>query len=413
MSMSMFETEKYQRIQVKEKETRKHTIMIVDDEEAELQYIESLLCDEYNVITDHDGQEALDIIEKMEHPEELSLVISDQRMAGLTGIELFERLISIIPGTIRILLTSYADKDDIIKAINDAKIYEFILIPFDPDDLKLRIKHAVETYDYRKALLNDPLTGLHNLNYIHKYIHTDIALAKKNYDYWLKDRTRPMPSNSDITFLMLDVDNTGTFTNIYGNEARDRILTQLAGLLRKICSESDLIVKWKDDKFLIVNRFTSREQVKELAERLRLEVNDHIFDLGKVQTKRITCSIGFSAYPFQQTGIDKLDWKEVVNIAEKALDAAKYMGPNTWVGILSTEKTDADTICQEMGLDDEKLLANLKKLDESGELKTLTSNQNGLDKKNQDASKLPEGFYKPIKVKKYLKFDREEIYRDI
>ena len=222
-----------------------------------------------------------------------------------------------------------------------------------------------------------------------------------------------MPSNSDITFLMLDVDNTGTFTNIYGNEARDRILIQLANLLRKICSESDIVVKWKDDKFLIVNRFTSREQAKELAERLRLEVKDHIFDLGKVQTKRITCSIGFAAYPFRETGIDKIDWEEVVNIAEKALDAAKYIGPNTWVGILSTEKTDADSICQEMGLDDEKLLAKLKKLDESGDLKILTSNQNGLVKKKQDASKLPEIFYKPIKVKRYIKFNREELHRDV
>jgi Icc-related predicted phosphoesterase len=176
-------------------------------------------------------------------------------------------------------------------------------------------------------------------------------------------------------------------------------------------------VKWKDDKFLIVNRFTSREQAKELAECLRQEVNDHIFDLGKVQTKRITCSIGFAAYPFQQTEIDKLDWEDVINIAEKALYAAKNLGPNTWVGILSTEKTDPDTICQEMGLDDEKLLAKLKKLDESGELKILTSSQNGLDKKKQDeiaaSSRLPEGFYKPIKVEKYLEFNREEIYSDI
>jgi diguanylate cyclase (GGDEF)-like protein len=411
--MGMFDTEKFHRMQVKENETRKHTIMIVDDEESQLKYIESLLSDEYNVITDRDAQEALHIIENMEHPEELSLVISDQRMAGLTGMELFERLIPIIPDTIRILLTTYEDKPVIMKAINYPKIYEFILKPFDPDDLKLRIKRAVEAYDYKKALLNDTLTGLHNRNYIHKYIHTDIALVKRNYAYWLKDRTRPMPSNSDITFLMLDVDNTGTFTNIYGNEARDRILIQLAGLLRKICGESDLAVKWKDDKFLIINRFASREQAKELAERLRLEVNDHIFDLGKVQTKRITCSIGFAAYPFRQTEIDKLDWEKVVNIAEKALDAAKYMGPNTWVGILSTEKTEVDTIYQEIGLDDEKLLANLKKLDESRELRILTSNQNGLDKKKQDTSKLPEIFYKPIKVKRYIKFNREELHRDL
>jgi response regulator RpfG family c-di-GMP phosphodiesterase len=147
MGMSSLDREKLHRMKEKENEIKKYTIMIVDDEEAQLKSIESLLSDEYNVITDRDGQDALEIIEKMEHPEELSLVISDQRMPGLTGIQLFERLVHIIPDAIRIILAGYDDKDVILDAINKTKIYEFILKPFDPDDFKLRVKRAVETFD--------------------------------------------------------------------------------------------------------------------------------------------------------------------------------------------------------------------------------------------------------------------------
>jgi diguanylate cyclase (GGDEF)-like protein len=411
MGMSIFDREKLQRMQEKEKKIKKHTIMIVDDEETQLKSLESLLSDDYNVITDRDAREALDIIEKMEHPEEISLVISDQRMPELTGIQLFERLVKILPNTIRIIITGYDDIDVIRDFIKKNKIYDYIRKPFDPDVLMLKIKNAIEAYDYRQSVLDDPLTGLHNRNYIHKSIHADIALAKRDYRYWLEDRARPIPSSSDIVFLMVDVDNLGSINDIYGREAGDRLLIQFANLLREICSQSDIAVRWKDDKFLIVNRFIHREQAKDLAEQVRQEVKDHIFDLGKVQTKRVTCSIGFAAYPFQQTDIDKLDWEEVIDIAEKALYTAKNLGPNTWLGIFSTEKTDMDSIYQEIGLDGEELLAKLKKLDESGELKILTYCQNGLDKNEQDdiaaSSRLPEGFYKPIKVKKYLEFNRE------
>lgn len=147
MGMSALDREKLQRMKEKEKEIKKHTIMIVDDEEAQLKTLESLLSEEYNVITDRDGQEALEIIEKMEHPEEVSLVISDQRMPELTGIQLFERLIHIIPDAIRIILAGYDDKDVILDAINKTKIYEFILKPFDPEEFKLRVKRAVEAFD--------------------------------------------------------------------------------------------------------------------------------------------------------------------------------------------------------------------------------------------------------------------------
>jgi DNA-binding NtrC family response regulator len=122
----------------------RHTIMIVDDEEKQLQSLESLLSEEYNVIAARNGQEALDKIKALVHPEEIGVIISDQRMPMLTGIQLFEELLTLIPKTSRILLTAFPDTPAFLDP------YEFILKPFDPEDFKASIKRAVEDFEHRK-----------------------------------------------------------------------------------------------------------------------------------------------------------------------------------------------------------------------------------------------------------------------
>jgi DNA-binding NtrC family response regulator/nitrogen-specific signal transduction histidine kinase len=136
----------------KDKTAQKHTIMIVDDEKNHLESMENLLSENFHIITASDGLEALGIINKIEHPEEISLVISDQRMPGLNGIQLLEKLKDIIPNTLRIILTGYDDKDVMMTAINEINIYQFIMKPFDPDELKLRLIRAVEAFERQQEL---------------------------------------------------------------------------------------------------------------------------------------------------------------------------------------------------------------------------------------------------------------------
>jgi DNA-binding NtrC family response regulator len=157
--MAVFGKEKLQKMKVKKGKddtVKKHTIMIVDDEKAHLDEMAYMLTEEgYHIITARDGQEAFEIIEKMENPEEISLIISDKRMPNLNGIQLFEKIKEFIPDTIRIILTAYDDKKDIIDSINKAKIHEFILKPFEQEnleDLKIKVKRAVETFELKKEL---------------------------------------------------------------------------------------------------------------------------------------------------------------------------------------------------------------------------------------------------------------------
>lgn len=145
--MGTFSKEKLHKIQKKEKEIKKPNIMIVDDEEAHLTSTKYLLSEDYQIITAKDGQEALDIINKIKHPEDISLIISDQRMPKFTGLQLFEKIKDKLPNTRLMILTGYNDPDVIIDAINKVHTHQFILKPFDPDELKLRVKRAVEAFD--------------------------------------------------------------------------------------------------------------------------------------------------------------------------------------------------------------------------------------------------------------------------
>gem|GEM_PF-1084596 len=148
--MSIFDKKKLQKLKEIELKDKKHTIMIVDDEESHLISMEFLLSEDYHIITAKDGQEALDMIMGMENPESISLIISDQRMPRLTGIELFEKLLPILPKTIRMILTAFDDKNVMIDAINKAKIDKFILKPFEPEDLKSSLKRAVESFEIQQ-----------------------------------------------------------------------------------------------------------------------------------------------------------------------------------------------------------------------------------------------------------------------
>jgi len=130
--------------------SKKHTIMIVDDEVNQLSSLSSLLSGEYNVITAPGGIEALQYIQQMERPQDISLIISDLKMPGLTGVQFFEKVIPIIPKTIRIMLTAYTDPPAFMDSINKAKVYELLKKSFDPEGFLRSIRKAIQSAEQQK-----------------------------------------------------------------------------------------------------------------------------------------------------------------------------------------------------------------------------------------------------------------------
>ncbi|MBX9696148.1 MAG: response regulator [Cyanobacteria bacterium] len=134
--------------------SKRHKILVVDDEVANLRLLKRVLNKDYDVLEAGSGQEGLDLLKN----ETVSLIITDQRMPGMTGVEMLEESLSVRPQAIKILLTGYTDVQALIDAINEGHVYKYIPKPWDPDELKLTVKRALESYElkeYNQQLLVD------------------------------------------------------------------------------------------------------------------------------------------------------------------------------------------------------------------------------------------------------------------
>jgi two-component system response regulator HupR/HoxA len=118
-------------------------ILIVDDEPAILESLELTLGGDYRVFTAARGEDALAILER----EEIALVISDQVLPGMSGVEFLEKAIERNPSAIRMLLTGYADIGSLSRGINEGRIYRYIQKPWEPDEVRLNVKRALEAYE--------------------------------------------------------------------------------------------------------------------------------------------------------------------------------------------------------------------------------------------------------------------------
>jgi diguanylate cyclase (GGDEF)-like protein len=158
---------------------------------------------------------------------------------------------------------------------------------------------------------------------------------------------RPQRKTSgDLTFFVLDVDFFKSVNDAYGHAAGDQLLIQLSGLLTKICRESDCVVRWGGEEFLIVSRFAARDEAPMMAERIRASIEKYNFVLQDGSTLKKTCSIGFASFPFVSKSPTALSWEQVIDVADRALYAAKKSGRNRSVGLAATSDTESDKLHQ-------------------------------------------------------------------
>lgn len=119
----------------------RHTILCVDDEPSILSSLKrDLRGEDYEVITATSGEEALDLLRK----DEVSLVISDQRMLSMTGVELLQKVREVSPDTVRVLLTGHLEIETAVAAINKGEVYRYLFKPWEKEDLLMTVKQSLE-----------------------------------------------------------------------------------------------------------------------------------------------------------------------------------------------------------------------------------------------------------------------------
>jgi CheY-like chemotaxis protein len=122
-----------------------YNILVVDDEVNNLNALERTFRREYNVFSATRGEDALSIMEQ----NDIVIIITDQRMPGMTGVELLEKTAQKYPDTVRIILTAYTDADGklLMDAVSMGYVHSYIAKPWEPEEVKAAVRESIEAYE--------------------------------------------------------------------------------------------------------------------------------------------------------------------------------------------------------------------------------------------------------------------------
>jgi len=122
---------------------KKHTLLVVDDEADVGDSVHDLLRREFNVLKARNAEEGIQLMQQ----NEVHIIMTDQRMPKITGVELLAKIRQRYPQAVRMLFTGYADLDSIVAAINQGHVYGFLKKPWQPEDLEAAVREAALEYD--------------------------------------------------------------------------------------------------------------------------------------------------------------------------------------------------------------------------------------------------------------------------
>lgn len=308
------------------------SILVVDDEVSIRGILTEVLSGEgYAVASAESGEEAL----QMFNENEYSLVITDIRMPGMSGIELLEKIKKINPDTEVMIITSNASQETAIKALRYGA-YDYLIKPF--EDLELisyvtsRAVERLRLVEENKKLLTelrekneeleksnkilkhlavrDGLTGLLNHRAFQDGLKTEIMRTERH--------------GHPFSLIMMDVDYFKHYNDVNGHPAGDAVLITIAKIFKENMRKTDLVARYGGEEFVALLSETPKESALTLAEKIRQNVEAYEFDGGKNQPEgRVTLSIGLATFPE-----DADNGKALIEKADKALYEAKAGGKN-------------------------------------------------------------------------------------
>lgn len=181
----------------------------------------------------------------------------------------------------------------------------------------------------QEASLTDPLTGLRNRRYFSATIEADVGQALRSHTDQHDPHTR------DLVFYLIDADNFKEVNDLFGHDVGDTVLVEMARRLSSSIRHSDVLVRWGGEEFLIVSRYTDRNEAELLARRVLSAVADTPFHLGgSEKTIHRTCSLGWAAFPWFTDNPRAVTYEEVLTLSDRGLNRAKQSGRNCAVGMM-------------------------------------------------------------------------------
>jgi diguanylate cyclase (GGDEF)-like protein len=251
----------------------------------------------------------------------------------------------------------------------------FLFIKIRLKALENQKKHLEKIVEQRtealeKLSITDPLTDLKNRRYLEEKIKEDISLIERHlYDKARSPGKYAQTGDLVLGVFILDIDRFKKVNDIYGHKAGDIVIIEIARLLLEMLRNSDTIIRWGGEEFLIITRQTDDDNYSfELSERIRKRIAAHPFKIDDTTTINKTVSIGFAHFPFIANDIKTVTWNQVISLADSALYIAKNNGRNLTVGIKTGEKP--------LDIDSKEIISDIKMGKEKNYIELVSAKKN-------------------------------------
>ena len=197
-------------------------ILIVDDEPSVLNSLKRTLRKEHDVILSQDGFSAIQVLNE----QEIAVIIADQRMPKMNGVTLLQKAMEIQPDTARILITGYSDIQAVINAINEGNVYYYIHKPWEPEDVHLIIRQAIDRYN----LIQTNRSLVAEIEETNRRLSDENLLLTKDAEkrYSFDQIIGESPIMNDVFILMRKVIPTDTTVLILGETGTGKELVARA-----------------------------------------------------------------------------------------------------------------------------------------------------------------------------------------
>ena len=292
----------------------KEKILVVDSDEQARSILLDCLNGEYEVFTTVTCSEALEMSKK----DLFSVVMTEVGTQEEKGVDVIRKFKEVNSDIEVIVITTHKSVPLAIEAMKKGA-YDYITKPFNLDELKIVVQHALERQKlieevrekeaYQELALLDGLTGIYNRRYFDEILHREVERAVR------------YPQK--FSLLMIDIDDFKKYNDIYGHQAGDKVLKEVAQTIYYRTRNIDFAARYGGEEFVIITPHTEKESAAALASRVLGLVSDKDFFLEGDTAVKVTLSIGVATF-----GDDSDTEEGLVNAADKALYQAKKLGKN-------------------------------------------------------------------------------------
>ncbi|MCL2411053.1 MAG: diguanylate cyclase [Treponema sp.] len=290
----------------------KNSILIIDDEKINLQILARILGSEYTIYTAANGLDGIEIAKNCK-PD---LILLDILIPGMDGYETLIELKSCAETKhIRVIfITSLNNSEDEEKGLS-LEAADYITKPFSDNVVKLRVQNQIQIINQFRFIehhgMIDQLTNIPN---------------RRGFDNRLQiEWNHAIREKTPISILMMDIDNFKYLNDTYGHQWGDIVLQKTAEVfLSSLKRSGDLVARWGGEEFVVLLPNTPQSGAIDIAERIRVNLENTMIPYTSDQVLKITISIGVnSLIPLQSTSVS-----DFISDADKRLYHVKQTGKN-------------------------------------------------------------------------------------